>query len=85
MMVIVGLIVIAGLSASNINTLSSARKVKVGMITDSLTSIMGKPFQIEINSDGEYWHYKYTKSWSADINIMRVKIDNDTVQHFNSY
>ena len=73
------------LVGSKIRTLSDARRVKVGMVSDSLTSIMGKPFQIEINSEGEYWHFKYTKSVTANINVMRVKVVNDTVRDFYSY
>ena len=80
--IIVGGINLVGLK---IRTLSDARQVKVGMVSDSLTSIMGKPYQIEVSSEGEYWHFKYTKSISADIEIMRVKIVNDTVRDFYSY
>lgn len=86
-LIILGIIFIlfGFLSGFNYNTLSDAKKVRVGMPVDSLTTLLGKPFQIEVNKNNEYWHFKYNSSLDGTFNGMRVEIVKDTISDFHFY
>lgn len=63
--------------------LDEARKIKVGMTTDSLIEIMGEPLEIEIEDGSEQWEFRYGGARIND-NYMRVTVIDEKIYSFYS-
>lgn len=73
------------ISCGDPKTIDDARMVKVGMTTKDLKYYMGEPYEIEVNSYGEEWYFRYDGGNSDHRQTMWVTIKDDKVESFYSY
>ena len=71
------------LSSCNRPSINQARQVKIGINTNELKYLMGEPYDIEFDSNGEKWYFVYRVDCHDD--YMRVNVVNDRVTDFISY
>ncbi len=72
------------LMSCHTNSLEEVRRVKVGMSGTELINLLGKPNDVEVNTDDEEWYFTYDDTWTHSMR-MRVKIAKDTIVSFYSY
>jgi len=76
------LVVILTLVACNKKRVEDARRIQIGQSTIEVKYLMGEPFKVQVDDDGEVWYYNY---FYGDRRMrMYIKIKNGKVTSFKS-